>query len=136
MSTFFRGIKETVPSLFREIFSEQNSFPNPIYVQVPSGMTNVKCTSIMPREWQGCGSVLSYRYKFGSSISKKYWIRVLRFTMPHFQEKFQILIDFCITVYYFELLTKKCYFLSVWRIRDVYPGSRIRLFSILDPGST
>ena len=25
--------------------------------------------------------------------------------------------------------------LSVLRIRDVYPGSRIRLFSILDPGS-
>jgi hypothetical protein len=24
---------------------------------------------------------------------------------------------------------------SVWRIRDVYPGSRIRLFSISDPGS-
>ncbi len=26
-------------------------------------------------------------------------------------------------------------FLTVWRIRDVYPGSRIRLFSIPDPGS-
>jgi hypothetical protein len=24
---------------------------------------------------------------------------------------------------------------AVWRIRDVYPGSRIRLFSIPDPGS-
>jgi hypothetical protein len=24
---------------------------------------------------------------------------------------------------------------SVWRIRDVYPGSQIRLFSIPDPGS-
>ncbi len=24
---------------------------------------------------------------------------------------------------------------AVWRIRDVYPGSRIRLFSIQDPGS-
>ncbi len=30
MSTFFRGITETVPSLFRGIFSERNSVPNPI----------------------------------------------------------------------------------------------------------
>jgi hypothetical protein len=29
MSTFFRGIAETVPSLFRRIFSERNSVPNP-----------------------------------------------------------------------------------------------------------
>jgi hypothetical protein len=29
MSTFFRGIAETVQSLFRGIFSEQNSVPNP-----------------------------------------------------------------------------------------------------------
>jgi hypothetical protein len=26
-------------------------------------------------------------------------------------------------------------YFAVWRIRDVYPGSRIRLFSIPDPGS-
>ncbi len=30
MSAFFRGITETVPSLFRGIFSERNSVPNPI----------------------------------------------------------------------------------------------------------
>ncbi len=29
MSTFFRGITETVPSLFCGIFSERNSVPNP-----------------------------------------------------------------------------------------------------------
>jgi len=29
MSTFFRGITETIPSLFRGIFSERNSVPNP-----------------------------------------------------------------------------------------------------------
>ena len=29
MSTFFRGITETVPSLFRGIHSERNSVPNP-----------------------------------------------------------------------------------------------------------
>jgi hypothetical protein len=29
MSTFFRGIRETIPSLFRGIFSERNSVPNP-----------------------------------------------------------------------------------------------------------
>jgi hypothetical protein len=29
MSTFFRGITETIPSLFRGIFSEQNSVANP-----------------------------------------------------------------------------------------------------------
>jgi hypothetical protein len=29
MSTFFRGIMETIPSLFRGIFSEQNSIANP-----------------------------------------------------------------------------------------------------------
>jgi hypothetical protein len=29
MSTFFRGITEIVPSLFRGIFSERNSVPNP-----------------------------------------------------------------------------------------------------------
>jgi hypothetical protein len=29
MSTFFRGITEIIPSLFRGIFSERNSVPNP-----------------------------------------------------------------------------------------------------------
>ncbi len=29
MNTFFRGITETIPSLFRGIFSERNSGPNP-----------------------------------------------------------------------------------------------------------
>jgi hypothetical protein len=29
MSTFFCGITETIPSLFRGIFSERNSVPNP-----------------------------------------------------------------------------------------------------------
>ena len=29
MSTFFRGITEAIPSLFRGIFSERNSVPNP-----------------------------------------------------------------------------------------------------------
>ncbi len=33
MGTFFRGITETVPSLFRGIFSERNSVPNPTYVE-------------------------------------------------------------------------------------------------------
>jgi hypothetical protein len=33
MSTFFRGITETVPSLFRGIFSERNSVPNPTHTQ-------------------------------------------------------------------------------------------------------
>jgi hypothetical protein len=31
MSTFFRGMTETVPSLFRGIFPERNSVPNPTY---------------------------------------------------------------------------------------------------------
>ncbi len=31
MRAFFRGITETIPSLFRGIFSEQNSVPNPIH---------------------------------------------------------------------------------------------------------
>jgi hypothetical protein len=37
MSTFFRGITETVPSLFRGIFSERNSVPNPtwLFIQDP-----------------------------------------------------------------------------------------------------
>jgi hypothetical protein len=30
MSTFFRGITESIPSLFRGIFSERNSVANPI----------------------------------------------------------------------------------------------------------
>jgi hypothetical protein len=34
MSAFFRGITETVPSLFRGIFSERNSVPNPMYMSV------------------------------------------------------------------------------------------------------
>jgi len=33
MSTFFRGITETVPRLFRGIFSERNSVPNPSCVE-------------------------------------------------------------------------------------------------------
>ena len=32
MSTFIRGITETVPSLFRGIFSERNSVPNPSHM--------------------------------------------------------------------------------------------------------
>jgi hypothetical protein len=31
MSTFFRGITEIIPSLFRGIFSERNSVPNPTW---------------------------------------------------------------------------------------------------------
>jgi hypothetical protein len=31
MRAFFRGITETVPSLFRGIFSERNSVPNPTH---------------------------------------------------------------------------------------------------------
>jgi len=34
MSTFFRGITEAVPSLFRGIFSERSSVPNPIYPSI------------------------------------------------------------------------------------------------------
>jgi hypothetical protein len=42
MSTFFRGITETVPSLFRGIFSERNSVPNPsAFVPTVSGITAV-----------------------------------------------------------------------------------------------
>ncbi len=32
LSTFFRWITETIPSLFRRIFSERNSVPNPIII--------------------------------------------------------------------------------------------------------
>jgi hypothetical protein len=32
-------------------------------------------------------------------------------------------------------IQRKTWCMAVWRIRDVYPGSRIRLFSIPDPGS-
>jgi hypothetical protein len=38
--------------------------------------------------------------------------------------------------YVTELFVIKLYIIPVWRIRDVYPGSRIRLFSIPDPGSS
>jgi hypothetical protein len=31
------------------------------------------------------------------------------------------------------LIRCECLYTAVWRIRDVYPGSRIRLFSIPDP---
>jgi hypothetical protein len=37
--------------------------------------------------------------------------------------------------YKFSSRTVRYLFAAVWRIRDVYPGSRIRLFSIPDPGS-
>jgi hypothetical protein len=33
MRAFFRGITETVPSLFRGIFSERNSVPNPSHTE-------------------------------------------------------------------------------------------------------
>jgi hypothetical protein len=36
MSTFFRGITETVLSLFRGIFSERNSVSNPIHSSEPT----------------------------------------------------------------------------------------------------
>ena len=35
MSTLFRGITESVPSLYRGIFLERNSFPNPMYSTNP-----------------------------------------------------------------------------------------------------
>jgi hypothetical protein len=42
MSPFFRGITETIPSLFRGIFSERNSVPNPMCG--PLGGPFVLCT--------------------------------------------------------------------------------------------
>ncbi len=45
MSTFFRGITETVPSLFRGIFSERYSVPNPNYRR----MTQFPCFRSPPR---------------------------------------------------------------------------------------
>jgi len=35
--------------------------------------------------FQGCGSVfIEYSFGLGSSISTKFWIRILRFIMSHF----------------------------------------------------
>ncbi len=42
MSTFFRGITEDVPSLFRGIFSERNSVPNPSPTPSHSLATRIK----------------------------------------------------------------------------------------------
>jgi hypothetical protein len=42
MSTFFRGITETVPSLFCGIFSERNSVPNPMQWAMAKGHTIVR----------------------------------------------------------------------------------------------
>jgi hypothetical protein len=39
MSTFFRGITETIPSLFRGIFSERNFVPNPSYAMEEDTVT-------------------------------------------------------------------------------------------------
>jgi hypothetical protein len=45
MNAFFRGITETVPSLFRGIFSERNSVPNPNSSASPSQ----RFTPLLPR---------------------------------------------------------------------------------------
>ncbi len=44
MSTFVRGITETVPSLFRGIFSERNSVPNPKSAQLAGGLMRSQIT--------------------------------------------------------------------------------------------
>jgi hypothetical protein len=41
MSTFFRGITEAIPSLFRGIFSEQNSVANPNKSRTPAVAVDV-----------------------------------------------------------------------------------------------
>jgi hypothetical protein len=38
-------------------------------------------------------------------------------------------------LYTYRYIVANPFKLEVWRIRDVYPGSRIRLFSNPDPGS-
>jgi hypothetical protein len=45
MNTFFRGITETVPSLFRGIFSERNSVPNPSSAGIQETKNNGKSRS-------------------------------------------------------------------------------------------
>ncbi len=37
-------------------------------------------------------------------FSKNFWIRILRFRMPHFPKKILILLDFFVTLNYSELL--------------------------------
>jgi hypothetical protein len=52
MSAFFRGITETVPSIFRGIFSERNSVPNPRALQ-SNGLriANLSSTYITCENW-------------------------------------------------------------------------------------
>jgi hypothetical protein len=60
MSTLFRGITKTVPSLFRGIFSERNFDGNPTYIQalyvhVLSSVAGVHPTGLTAD--QGCRQV-------------------------------------------------------------------------------
>ncbi len=47
MSTFFRGITEIIPSLFRGIFSERNSVPNPTHQRIQKEQLGAKHCSFL-----------------------------------------------------------------------------------------
>ncbi len=53
MSTFFRGITETIPSLFRGICSERNSVPNPSPATLLSQPVYSKFPSQLKRQVKG-----------------------------------------------------------------------------------
>ncbi len=65
MGTFIRGITETVPSLFRGIFSERNSVPNPIpeamfgtaILSKVRDFRNSFCVFLLP-DPVGCGTAI------------------------------------------------------------------------------
>jgi hypothetical protein len=58
MNTFFRGITETVPSLFRGIFSEQNYVPNPSTVMRHSTISGIHAVACPPSAIDVCYMLL------------------------------------------------------------------------------
>jgi hypothetical protein len=71
MSAFFRGITEIVPSLFRGIFSERNSIPNPNQnISLTVGqLTNVTYNfgnMEADKHLCNCGELKNITYNFGN----------------------------------------------------------------------
>jgi hypothetical protein len=69
MNTFFRGITETVPSLFRGIFPERNSVPNPT-TDSTAYFTGLKKTLLLYYHFLRVGFILLEFLRSSSGFAK------------------------------------------------------------------
>jgi hypothetical protein len=89
----------------------------------------------MKRRVTSCTSngTVPYLLRVVGSILSKRTFKSSSYVTTCYSKRWLLPTDFIFTILWGDIGTGT--FLTVLRIRDVYPGSRIRLFSILDSGS-